>query len=129
MTRILRVALVIGFCIDAFVGLVCLFAPALVQPLFDIPVKEALAIELAGPEFIVAALVYAVAFSDPKRFRPLLWLCALDQFFAVILPVVGVALGTLPASFKIVAPIPLSALLVVVFIMAAVRDTTRGEPA
>jgi hypothetical protein len=118
---IVRVALALGFLIDFVVGLIALFAPQLMQPLFDVPVSDALSAQIAGGEFIVAALVYAVTLSDPVRFRSLLWLCALDQAFAVVLPTVAVMHGALPATWKIVAPIPVSALLVLVFVVYAVR--------
>ncbi len=117
----LRVALALGFCIDLVVGLISLFAPALLQPLFDIPVKDVMTIQLAGGEFIVAALVYAVALSDPVRFRPLLWLCALDQLFAAALAAVGIAHGALPSTWKVIAPIPISGLLALLFAYYAAR--------
>ncbi len=117
----LRVALAIGFLIDAVVGIVSVLAPALLQPLFDVPVKDAMTAQIAGGEFIVMALVYAVAFRDPVRFRALLWLCALDQLFAVVLPALGIAHGALPRSWKIVAPIPFQALLALFFLANALR--------
>jgi hypothetical protein len=117
----LRIALAIGFLIDFSVGIVSLFAPGLIQPLFDIPVKDATLAPIAGGEFMVAALVYAVTFADPRRFRPLLWLCALDQLFAVVLPALAIAHHDFPATWKVVAPIPLSLLLVVLFVVYAAR--------
>jgi hypothetical protein len=120
-TVAVRVALAIAFAIDAYVGALALFAPQLIQPLLDIPVKDPTLVQIAGGEYVVAALVYVIAFRDPVRFRPLLWLCALDQLFAVVLPALAVAHGVLPASWKIVAPIPFQALLAVVFILYAAR--------
>jgi hypothetical protein len=120
-TVAVRIALAIGGAIDAYVGVISLLAPQLLQPLLDIPVKDPMAVQFAGGEFVVAALVYAVAFRDPVRFRALLWLCALDQLFAVILPAVALAHGAVPATWKIVAPIPFQALLGVVFVVYAVR--------
>jgi len=121
MILLVRVALALGFVIDGCVGLVALFAPQLSAPLFDVPIRDTLIGGLAGGEFLVVALVYALAFSDPRRYRALLWLCALDQFFAVVLPAFGIAHGALPATWKIVAPIPLSALLVLIFVAGATR--------
>ncbi|MDQ6944297.1 MAG: hypothetical protein M3169_17505, partial [Candidatus Eremiobacteraeota bacterium] len=95
--------------------------PQLIQPLLDIPVKDPTVVQIAGGEFVVAALVYALAFRDPARFRVLLWLCALDQLFAVVLPALGVAHGTLPATWKIVAPIPFQSVLAVLFVVYAAR--------
>jgi hypothetical protein len=120
-TLVVRVALAIGFLIDGSVGMISLFAPGLIQPLFDIPVKDATFAPIAGAEFIVAAGMYALTFADPTRFRPLLWLCALDQVFAVVLPALAVARGDFPATWKVVAPIPLSALLVLVYAVYAAR--------
>jgi hypothetical protein len=120
-TLVVRIGLAIGGAIDVYVAVLSLFAPQLMQPLLDIPVKDPAAMQFAGGEFAVAALVYALALRDPVRFRPLFWLCALDQLFAVVLPALGVAHGTLPASWKIVAPIPFQALLLVLFVVYAAR--------
>ena len=120
-TLVVRVGLAIGGAIDLFVGLLSLFAPQLLQPLFDIPVKDPTAVQIGGGEFVVAALVYALAFRDPVRFRPLLWLCALDQLFAVALPGLAVVHGAAPATWKIIAPIPFQALLAVLFAVYAAR--------
>jgi hypothetical protein len=116
-----RVGLVIGGAIDAYVGVLSLFAPQLIQPLLDIPVKDPALMQFAGGEFVVAALVYALAFRDPVRLRPLLWVCALDQLFAVVLPALAVAHGVFPGTWKVVAPIPFQALLGVLFVVYAAR--------
>jgi hypothetical protein len=120
-TIAVRVALAIGGAIDAYVAVLSLFAPQLIPPLLDIPVKDPALVQLAGGEYLVAALVYALAFRDPVRFRALLWLCALDQLFAVVLPWIAVAHGALPATWKIVAPIPLQAVLCMLFVVYAAR--------
>ena len=120
-TVAVRIGLAIGCAIDAYVGVLSLFAPQLIPPLLDIPVKDPTVVQLAGGEFVVAALVYAVAFRDPVRFRALLWVCALDQLFAVVLPALAVAHGALPATWKIVAPIPFQALLAGLFVVYAAR--------
>ncbi|MBV8751186.1 MAG: hypothetical protein JO103_15870 [Candidatus Eremiobacteraeota bacterium] len=125
-TIILRIALAIGVCIDGFVGLLSLFAPQLLEPLFDVPVKDVTAVQIAGGEFVVAALVYALAFADPRRFRALLWLCALDQLFAVVLPALALAHGAMPATWKTIAPIPFQALLALLFAYAALPGRNRS---
>ena len=95
------------------------------QPLFDVPITDVMTAQIAGGEFIIVALVYALAFRDPVRFRALLWLCALDQLFAVVLPALAVAHGAIPGTWKIVAPIPFSAALVLLFIVYALRPPRR----
>lgn len=122
----LRVALAVGFCIDAFVGLLCLFAQPLLPALLDVPVKDPAAVMLGGGELIVAAGVYALAFRDPRRFRPLLWLCALDQCFAVALPAVQIGAGNIPGTLKTIGPLPVQALLAIVFATAAARRERRA---
>ncbi|MEO7039050.1 MAG: hypothetical protein ABI186_03360 [Candidatus Elarobacter sp.] len=124
-TFALRVALAIGFCIDVYVAALSLFAPQLIPPLLDIPVHDPALAQLAGGEYVVAALVYLLAFRDPVRFRLLLWICALDQAFAVVLPALEVARGQIPAGWKIVAPIPLSALLAAVYAVGAARPGVK----
>ncbi|HEX3466021.1 MAG TPA: hypothetical protein VHS78_18380 [Candidatus Elarobacter sp.] len=120
-TTIVRIALAIGFLIDLYVGLLAVFAPRLMTPLLDIPMRDPMIAQFAGAEFVVVALVYAVAFRDPARFRALLWLCALDQAFAVVMPSLAIAHGAVPASWKIVAPIPFQALLAILFAVYAAR--------
>jgi len=124
---VLRVALAIGFLIDFGVGVIALFAPQLMQPLFDVPVKDLMSAQIAGGEFLVAALVYALALRDPVRFRALLWICALDQLFAVVLPSLGIARGDIPGTWKVVAPIPFQALLAILFVVYAVRRTPSPQ--
>jgi len=125
---VLRIALAIGFLIDFGVGVIALFAPQLMQPLFDVPVKDLMSAQIAGGEFLVAALVYALAIRDPVRFRALLWVCALDQLFAVVLPSLGIARGDIPGTWKVVAPIPFQALLAILFVVYAVRRTPSPQP-
>jgi len=121
LTVVVRIALAIGFCVDALVGVLSIVAPQLMGPLFDVPISDAMTAQIAGGEFIVVAIVYALAFAQPRRFRALVWICAVDQLFAVVLPTLGVARGALPATWKIVAPIPVSAILVVIFATYASR--------
>jgi hypothetical protein len=119
--RILRIALAIGCAIDLYVAALSLFAPQLIPPLLDIPVHDPTLAQVAGGEYAIAALCYALAFRDPVRFRALLWLCALDQAFAVVLPALALARGQLPATWKIIAPIPLDALLAAIYVAYALR--------
>jgi hypothetical protein len=116
---VLRIALVIGLCIDAGVGLLCLVAQPLLQPLLDIPVKDPAVTTIAGGELVVAAGIYAFVLRDPRRWQPLLWLCALDQFFGALLPAIEIAHGHAPATFKTLAPIPFQLLLVVIYVAGA----------
>jgi hypothetical protein len=115
----LRVALVIGFCIDAFVGILCLVAQPLLEPLLDIPVKDPAVTTIAGGELLVAAGIYAFVLRDPRRWQPLLWLCALDQTFGVLLPALEIARGHAPATLKTLGPMPLQAILAALFVAGA----------
>ena len=123
----LRIALVIGFCIDAGVGLLCLFAQPLLQPLLDIPVKDPAVTTIAGGELIVASAIYALVLRDAKRWQALLWLCALDQVFGVVLPALEIARGHAPATFKTLAPMPLQLVLIAFYIVGA-RMRGASEP-
>jgi hypothetical protein len=125
---VLRCALAIGFCIDAFVGVMCLVAQPLLEPLLDIPVKDPAVTTIAGGELLVAAGIYAFVFRDPQRWRPLLWLCALDQTLGVLLPAIEIARGHAPATIKTLGPMPLQLLLVAIYIAGA-RYVAREEPA
>ena len=115
----LRIALAIGFCIDAGVGMLCLVAQPLLQPLLDIPVKDPAVTTIAGGELIVAAGIYAFVLFDLQRWRPLLWLCALDQTLGVLLPAIEIARGHAPATLKTLGPMPLQLVLIVVYVLGA----------
>jgi ABC-type Fe3+-siderophore transport system permease subunit len=123
---VLRIALAIGFCIDAFVGILCLVAQPLLQPLLDIPVKDPAVTTIAGGELLVAAGIYAFVFRDPQRWRPLLWLCALDQAFGVLLPALEIARWHAPATWKTLGPMPLQLILCGIFVWAATRRHERS---
>jgi hypothetical protein len=128
---VLRIGLAIGFAIDLYVGVIALFAPELITPLLDIPLHDPMFARLAAGEYVVAAFVYAVAFRDPRKFRILLWLCALDQCFAVVVPAIEVVYGAIPSTWKTVAPIPFQALLAMLFAFGAMRGVAAadGKPA
>jgi hypothetical protein len=127
--RFLLGCLVIGMLIDGPVALLSLFAPSLLTPLFDIPVKDPAAIMFGGGEFAVVTLVYICLLADPRRFRPLLWLVALDQAFAVVLPLIALASGVLPHTWKTVGPLPVSAALCIAFVWGATRRTAGSRRA
>ncbi len=116
-----RVALAAGFCIDAFVGLLCLFAQPLLEPWLGLAVKDPAITTIAGGELIVAAGVYALAFRDPVRWRPLLWLCALDQTLGIVLPALEIARGNAPATLQTLGPMPFQAVLVALYLAYAAR--------
>jgi hypothetical protein len=115
----LRVTLAVGFCIDFFVGVLCVVGQPLLQPLLDIPVKDPAVTTIAGGELIVASVIYALVLRDVQRWRPLLWLCAFDQFFGVLLPAIEIARGHAPATLKTLGPMPLQAILICVYIAGA----------
>lgn len=121
----LRIALVCGIAIDAGVGLLALFAQPLMPALLDIPIKDAATTTILGGELLVAACIYAVALSDPVRWRPLLWLCAFDQTLGVALPALAIAHGDLAATLKTVGPMPFQLLLIALYVAGAVRPGTN----
>ncbi|MDB5094691.1 MAG: hypothetical protein JWO85_2792 [Candidatus Eremiobacteraeota bacterium] len=123
--RVLRVALVCGFAIDAGVGSLALFAQPLMQPLLDLPPKDPALTTILGGELLVVAGVYAIVLRDPVRWRPLLWLCALDQFLGVLLPALEIVRGHAPATMKTLGPMPFQLALVALFITGAVRGAPR----
>jgi hypothetical protein len=119
MGSVLRVALVVGAFIDFFVAIVVMVFPQSSAALFDIPVHDPTAALLGGGELLVAGFIYVLILRDVERFRPFLWLVALDQLFAALLPGIEVLRGHLPATLKILAPMPINLALVVVYVLAA----------
>jgi len=69
-------------------------------------------------------LIYVVLLRDLRRFAPLLWLVALDQIFAAVIPGVEIARGHVVATWKTIGPIPLNLILSLVFLLAA-REGSR----
>ena len=128
MLALLRVALAAGFAIDAGVGLLSLFAQPLIQPLFDIPVRDPSITVLYGGELLIVAVLYVMVFRQPDRWRPLLWLCAADQILGVVLPAIEIARGHVPGTFKTIAPMPFQLLLVIIYLIGA-RRTSLGRDA
>jgi len=123
---ILRVALVAGALIDFFVAAILMLFPSASKPLFDIPAPDVTTALLGGGELIVAGLVYVVILRDVDRFRPLLWLVALDQVFAALLPGIEMLRGHVPATFKTIAPMPINAVLVFIYVWSA-RSQARSQ--
>jgi hypothetical protein len=121
MRTFVRMSLAIGFCIDAGVAVVALFFQSLLGPLFDLPLKDPALTTIAGGEYIVVAFVYALVFREPERYRALLWVCALDQLLAALLPGIEIARGNVAATYKTIGPIPLSALLAAAYVWSALR--------
>jgi hypothetical protein len=117
MKRLLQIALAIGAVIDVGTALLCFFGQAYFQTLLDVPLHDPAIATIAGGEYFVLAFVYVLAARDPARFRPLLWLCALDQTFAIVLPLVTMAQGLVPATWKTIGPMPFQALLVAVYLL------------
>ncbi len=121
--RVLRIALAIGCTIDAGVAVLSIFFQSLLGPLLDFPVKDPALTTLAGGEFLIVALIYALLLRDLERFRPFLWLVCLDQFFAGILVLYTVAIHEVAATPKIVGPIPFNLALAALFAVAARKKT------
>lgn len=119
--NVLRIALTVGALIDGGIAIVALFVPQLMGPLFDVPSRDPTGTLLAGGEFLVAAFIYVLLLRDSERFRPFLWLVALDQVLAALLPGIEIARGHIPATFKTLAPMPINAALVIVYVLAARR--------
>lgn len=103
------------------VAVIALFFQAQLGPLFDIPLKDPALTTIAGGEYIVVALIYVLVFREPERYRSLLWLCMLDQAFAALLPAIEIGRGNVVATIKTLGPIPLNALLAVVYFWGARR--------
>jgi len=117
MKRLLQIALGIGVAIDLGTALLCFFGQSLFQALLDVPLHDPAIATIAGGEYLVLAFVYLLALRDPVRFRPLLWLCALDQTCAIVLPLVTICLGQVPASWKTLGPMPFQAILVLIYVL------------
>ncbi|MGP6158539.1 MAG: hypothetical protein ACLPYS_13725 [Vulcanimicrobiaceae bacterium] len=124
----LRVALIIGFLIDAGIGLLALFAQPLIAPLLDVPVKDPALTTVFGGTLLVLSCLYMLVLRDGDRWRPLLWLCALDQTFGVLLPAVEIARGNVLATVKTVGPMPFQVVLVVIYVVGALRERNSRIP-
>jgi len=116
---VLRAALAIGALVDAGVAILALFFQPLLGPLFDIPTKDPALTTIAGGEYVVVTLIYVLILRDTRRFAPFLWLVALDQFFAAVIPAWEISRGHVVATWKTIGPIPLNLILATVYGLAA----------
>jgi hypothetical protein len=122
-----RAALIAGFCIDAFVGVLCIFGQPWLGPLLGIPVKDPAITAFLGGELLVASVVYALVFADLGRWGALLWLCALDQTLGVAIPLAQIAAGNVPATMQTVGPMPFQGLLIALYVAGAVTGNSRHD--
>lgn len=125
--RIVRVAIGLGAVIDATVAVLALFFQSLLGPLFDIPVKDPALTTIAGGEYVVVTLLYVALLRDLERFRGLLWLIAVDQALAAVIPAYTIARGQVVATWKTLGPIPFSVVLAIVYAVAAARGPDRAS--
>jgi hypothetical protein len=93
--------------------------------LLDVPVKDPALTTIFGGALLVLSCIYALVLRDTERWRPLLWLCALDQTLGVLLPALEIARGDVPATVKTIGPMPLQAVLVIIYIAGAVAGALR----
>jgi hypothetical protein len=121
---LLRGALALGAFIDLVVAILALFFQPLLGPLFDIPTKDPALTTIAGGEFVVVFLIYVVLLRELERYRVLLWVVALDQLCAAVLPGIEIARGNVVASWKTLGPIPVSLALAATYALGA-RERTN----
>ncbi len=131
MTRLLRVALWVGAVVDGAVAVLALFFQPLLGPLLDVPVKDPALTTIAGGEYVVLTGLYVFLVRDVARYRPLLWLVALDQLFGGAIPALEVARGHVVASWKTLGPIPFNLALVAIYVAGALvkRPKEARSPA
>lgn len=129
MTLVTRIAVAVGLCVDAGVALLCFFFQQQLGPLLDIPLKDPALTTIAGGEYLVVAIVYALLLRDPRRYHPLFWLIALDQAFAVALPALEIARGNVAGTIKTIGPMPFNAALAAIYVWAALRRAGLRERA
>jgi hypothetical protein len=116
---VVRIALIAGFCVDAFVGVLCIVGQSLLAPLLGVPVKDPAITAFLGGELLVASVVYALVFFDVARWRALLWLCALDQTLGVVIPIAQIAAGHVTGTLQTIGPMPFQLALVAIYIIGA----------
>ncbi len=125
MTRLLRVALWIGAVVDGVVAVLALFFQPLLGPLLDVPVKDPALTTIAGGEYVVLTGLYVFLVRDVARYRPLLWLVALDQLFGGAIPALEVARGHVVASWKTLGPIPFNVALAAIYVAGALAKRPK----
>lgn len=116
---VLRIALAIGALTDGFVAVLMLFFQSSAGAILDIPTKDSAITTFAGCELMLVVLVYVALLRDPVRFRPLLYIVALDQVVAAAWPAFEVWRGDVTATWKTLGPIPINLVLVAVFLIGA----------
>lgn len=126
--RLLRIALVLGAIVDATVAILAIFFQPLLGPLFDVPTKDPALTTIAGGEYVVVTLIYVMLLRDTKRYAPLLWLVALDQLFAALIPAWEISRGHVVATWKTIGPIPINLILAATYALAARSHATTTKP-
>lgn len=126
--RLLRIALVLGAIVDATVAILAIFFQPLLGPLFDVPTKDPALTTIAGGEYVVVTLIYVMLLRDTKRYAPLLWLVALDQLFAALIPAWEISRGHVVATWKTIGPIPINLVLAATYALAARSHATTTKP-
>lgn len=116
--KLLRVAIAVGALVDTGVAILALFFQPLLGPLFDIPTKDPALTTIAGGEYVVVTLVYVLLLRDLERYRALLWLIALDQLFAGLIPALEISRGHVVATWKTIGPIPINLALAAIYASA-----------
>lgn len=119
--RALRVALIVGALVDGGVAILALFFQPLLGPLLDVPTKDPALTTVAGGEFLVVTGLYVALVRDIERYGPLLWLVALDQACAALLPGIEIARGHVVATWKTIGPIPFNLALAAIYVSGALR--------
>jgi hypothetical protein len=124
--KVLRVFVAIGALVDLTVAILALFFQPLLGPLLDVPTKDPALTTIAGGEYLVVTGIYLILLRDLQRYRVLLWLIALDQFLAALLPGIEIARGHVVATVKTLGPIPLNLALAAVYFAGARSARARN---
>jgi hypothetical protein len=125
--NLLRVFVALGALVDLTVAILALFFQPLLGPLLDVPTKDPALTTIAGGEYLVVTAIYLIILRDLERHRVLLWLIALDQLLAALLPGIEIARGHVVATVKTLGPIPLNLALAAVYVAGAVRGSGRSR--
>ena len=123
-TKILRISLIVGAVGDLGIAIFCWFFQSLLGPVLDVPTKDPALTTIAGGEYLIVGLLYVLAYRDLPRYRMLLWFFALDQLFAIVLPLLEMSRGNAIVSWKTLGPMPLNAILLGLYLWGARRSDT-----
>jgi len=123
-TKILRIALIVGAVGDIGIALFCWFFQSQLGPILDVPTKDPALTTIAGGEYLIVGLLYILAYRDLPKYRPLLWLFALDQLLAIALPLLEMSRGNAIVSWKTLGPMPLNAVLLTLYMWGS-RPPTK----